>query len=145
MWCCATPTNPLARRAEATASEHQAFFGDSPAECPLPFGRQSSGKPSSYVLSTTPARARIVPNVSFHVLRHTHASLLAMRAVPMAVITRQLGHADTSVTEKHYAHLAPNCVAETIRESFRRLVIAKPTVLPIGAHRSRQQSVSLLS
>jgi hypothetical protein len=28
-----------------------------------------------------------------------------MRAVPMAVIARQLGHADTRMTERHYAHL----------------------------------------
>jgi hypothetical protein len=38
-------------------------------------------------------QAGIVPAV--HVLRHTHASIPAMRAVPMAVIARQLGHADT--------------------------------------------------
>lgn len=54
------------------------------------------------------ARAGIVPAVGFHVLRHTHASILAMRAVPMAVIARQLGHSDTRMTERHYAHLAPN-------------------------------------
>jgi hypothetical protein len=45
-----------------------------------------------------------------------------MRAVPMAVIARQLGHADTRMTEKHYAHLAPNYIADTIRESFPRLL-----------------------
>jgi integrase len=60
------------------------------------------------------AHAGITPAVGFHVLRHTHGSLLAMRAVPMAVIARQLGHADTRMTEKHYAHLAPNYVADTI-------------------------------
>jgi integrase len=65
--------------------------------------------------------AGIAPAVGFHVLRHTHASILAMRAVPMAVIARQLGHADTRMTEKHYAHLAPNYVAETIRANFPRL------------------------
>jgi integrase len=42
--------------------------------------------------------AAIVPAVGFHALRHTHASILAMRAVPMAVITRQLGHSDTRMT-----------------------------------------------
>src|SRR5262249_27417764 len=78
------------------------------------------------------ARAGIVPAVGFHVLRHTHASLLAMRAVPMAVIARQLGHADTRMTEKHYAHLAPNYVADTIRERFPRLTDEKPVVLPIN-------------
>jgi hypothetical protein len=34
---------------------------------------------------------------------HTHGSLLAIRAVLMAVIARQLGHADTRMTENHYA------------------------------------------
>ena len=36
----------------------------------------------------------------------------------MAVIARQLGHADTRMTEKHYAHLAPSYVAQTIRANF---------------------------
>jgi len=39
--------------------------------------------------------AKIKPAVSFHVLRHTHGSTLAMRGVPMGVIAQQLGHADT--------------------------------------------------
>jgi integrase len=72
-------------------------------------------------------RAAIDPAVGFHVLRHTHASILAMQAVPMAVIARQLGHSDTRMTERHYAHLAPNYVADTIRASFPRLVHPLPT------------------
>ena len=62
-------------------------------------------------------------------LRHTHASHLAMRGVPMAVIARQLGHADTRMTERHYAHLAPSYVAETIRTSFPRLTPRRAPVL----------------
>jgi integrase len=34
-------------------------------------------------------RAKIKPAVSFHVLRHTHGSTLAMRGVPMGVIAEQ--------------------------------------------------------
>jgi integrase len=67
--------------------------------------------------------ARIKPAVSFHVLRHTHGSTLAMRGVPMGVIAEQLGHADTRMTEKHYAHLAPSYVADTIRAHFPMLGI----------------------
>ena len=62
--------------------------------------------------------AKISPAISFHVLRHTHGSLLAMQGVPMPVIARQLGHADTRMTEKHYAHLSPDYVADTIRAHF---------------------------
>jgi integrase len=68
--------------------------------------------------------AKIKPAISFHVLRHTHASALAMRGVPMGVIAEQLGHADTRMTEKHYAHLAPSYVADTIRAHFPTLGIA---------------------
>jgi integrase len=68
-------------------------------------------------------RAKIKPAISFHALRHTHGSTLAMRGVPMAVIAEQLGHADTRMTEKHYAHLAPSYVAETIRAHFPMLGI----------------------
>jgi integrase len=77
-------------------------------------------------------RAKIKPAVSFHVLRHTHGSTLAMRGVPMRVIAEQLGHADTRMTEKHYTHLAPSYVAETIRAHFPTLGIAEDSkVTPI--------------
>ena len=75
----------------------------------------------------TCARAKIEPAISFHVLRHTHGSTLAMRGVPMGVIAEQLGHADTRMTEKHYAHLAPSYVADTIRAHFPTLGIAGET------------------
>ena len=70
-------------------------------------------------------RAKIKPAVSFHVLRHTHGSTLAMRGVPMGIIAEQLGHADTRMTEKHYAHLASSYVADTIRAHFPNLGIAR--------------------
>jgi integrase len=77
-------------------------------------------------------RAKIQPAISFHVLRHTHGSTLAMRGVPMGVIAEQLGHADTRMTEKHYAHLAPSYVADTIRAHFPTLGIAgEGNVAPI--------------
>jgi integrase len=84
--------------------------------------------------------AGIDPAVGFHVLRHTHASILAMRAVPMAVIARQLGHSDTRMTERHYAHLAPNYVADTIRMSFPTLTETEAsTVLPIERARGNRR------
>jgi hypothetical protein len=44
--------------------------------------------------------------------------------MPLGVIAEQLGHADTRMTEKHYAHLAPCYVADTIRAHFPTLGIA---------------------
>jgi integrase len=73
--------------------------------------------------------AKIAPAISFHVLRHTHASLLALEGVPMPVIAHQLGHSDDRMTQRHYAHLSPNYVADTIRASFPKLGIAGKTTV----------------
>ena len=76
--------------------------------------------------------AKIAPAVSFHELRHSYGSRLAMRGVPLGVIAAQLGHADTRMTERHYAHLAPSYVAETVRQSFGTLgIVPEPVVTPI--------------
>ncbi len=69
------------------------------------------------------ARAQVSPAISFHILRHTHASRLAMKGVPMGVIAAQLGHADMKITARHYAHLSPGYVAETVRAAFGDLGI----------------------
>ena len=68
-------------------------------------------------------RAAIVPPASFHILRHTYASRLAMRGVPLLIIAKQLGHGDTRMVEKHYGHLCPNYVADTVRAAFGNLGI----------------------
>ncbi len=62
--------------------------------------------------------AKISPAASFHILRHTYASRLARAGVPMAVIAAQLGHADLRMTSRHYAHLSPGYVADTVRAAF---------------------------
>ena len=67
--------------------------------------------------------AKLDPPATFHILRHTYASSLAMRGVPMGVIAAQLGHSDTRMTEKHYAHLSPSYVADTVRAALPGLGI----------------------
>lgn len=60
--------------------------------------------------------AKIAPAINFHILRHTYGSSLAMRGVPLQVIAAALGHSDTRITHKHYAHLMPSYIADVIRE-----------------------------
>jgi integrase len=92
-------------------------------------------------LGEASARAKVTPAVTFHILRHTHGSHLAMRGVPMGVIAAQLGHADTRMTEKHYAHLAPSYVAETIRANFPDLGIGgSANVLSLRKSRSARRA-----
>jgi hypothetical protein len=61
-----------------------------------------------------------------------------MKAVPMAVIAEQLGHSDTRMTEKHYAHLASSYVGDAVRAAFGTLGVVEPsTVVPI--HRGKAE------
>jgi integrase len=68
-------------------------------------------------------RARIAPSVSFHILRHTWASLAVMAGAPLMVVARNLGHADTRMVEHHYGHLAPSYIADAIRAAAPRFGI----------------------
>ena len=79
-------------------------------------------------------RAKISPPVSFHVLRHTWASLAVMAGAPLMVVARNLGHADTRMVERHYGHLAPSYIADAIRAAAPKFDI-KPErkIVSIGA------------
>ena len=65
-------------------------------------------------------RARIKPAISFHILRHTWASHAVMNSMPLMVVAKNLGHADTRMVEKHYGHLAPSFIADAIRAGAPR-------------------------
>ena len=84
-----------------------------------PWGKSEQQRP----LAVACTAAQIDPPANFHALRHTYASRLTMRGVPLAVIATQLGHRDTRMVEKHYGHLSPGYVAETVRAAFGTLGI----------------------
>jgi integrase len=98
----------------------------------MPWAKSEQQRP----LAAACAAARIEPAVNFHGLRHTYASRLAMRSVPLAVIAAQLGHSDTRMVERHYGHLSPSYVADTVRAAFGSLGLVEPTnVTPLGVSR----------
>jgi integrase len=66
--------------------------------------------------------AKIEPVINFHVLRHTYGSLLASKGVSLQVIAELLGHADTRITSRHYAHLMPSYVSETLKQNLPTFV-----------------------
>ena len=61
------------------------------------------------------AAAKIDPPASFHILRHSYASHMASAGVPLQMISEALGHCDTRMAAKHYAHLSPNALQTAIR------------------------------
>jgi integrase len=46
-----------------------------------------------------------LPNITFHALRHTHASHLIDAGIDVVKISRRLGHSSPAITLKVYAHL----------------------------------------
>jgi integrase len=56
-----------------------------------------------------------VEGVTFHILRHTYASHAAMNGMPIEVLAKQLGHKDTRITIRHYAHLCPNFKQRSVK------------------------------
>lgn len=77
-------------------------------------------------------RAAIDPPASFHILRHTYATHLLQAGAPLPVIAANLGHADTRMTERHYAHLVPSHVAQVIRATMPKLGLVEPSqVVPL--------------
>jgi len=80
--------------------------------------------------------ARIEPAAGLHTLRHTAASHLVMSGVPLNVVAHNLGHADTRMTERHYSHLAPSYIAETIRKFAPEYGTGEESnIVPIGGAR----------
>ena len=65
-------------------------------------------------------RGKIEPPISIHGMRHTWASLAVMNDVPLLVVAKNLGHADTRMVEKHYGHLSPGYMTDQIRQGAPR-------------------------
>ena len=57
----------------------------------------------------------------FHGLRHTYASDLVRQGVPLEVIAKQLGHANSIAVSNTYGHLAEHYREEQIRTRFSAL------------------------
>ena len=71
--------------------------------------------------------------LTFHGLKYSYASRLVMSGAPMAVVAAQLGHSDTRMVEKHYGHLAPSYVADTVRAAFTSMgVVEELNVVPLN-------------
>lgn len=87
-----------------------------------PWGRSHQHRP----MLAACKHSKITPPCSFHDLRNTYGALLAMAGTPVQVIGALLGHSDTRITERHYAHLAPSHVADVLRANLPTFEPVKP-------------------
>jgi integrase len=111
----------------------QAIAGKKPAEFIFlrPDGTQWKRSQQLRRMEDAFDRAKI-DKTTYHDLRRSYGARLARAGVPMAVIAEALGHKDERITRKHYAHLAPSYVSETVRAAMAGLnIVEKSNIKPL--------------
>jgi integrase len=94
----------------AQQERHRAMFGSKFANHDLIFCQ-----PDGSYYSPDRLGARVVEmmkkigldGVTLHSLRHSHASILLSKGVPVPVVSQRLGHADQNITLSIYSHALP--------------------------------------
>lgn len=73
-----------------------------------------------------------MPKVTVHSLRHTYATLMIADGVPLVVVSKQLGHTQTSTTANIYAHAIASAQSKAMQtfDRFNDLVGQKQAAEP---------------
>ena len=67
----------------------------------------------------------IKKNITSHLMRKTYASLLINHSVPIATISKMMGHSNTTITTKIYAHTLAETIANEVSNAFN---IERPNI-----------------
>lgn len=80
-----------------------------------------------------------LPDVRFHDLRHTAATLLLLEGVHPKIVSEMLGHASVSITLDIYSHVIPD-MQRTAMEAMERVLTgdASRTVVKTSQRRNRR-------
>lgn len=98
-------------------------------------------KPAQYQRGFKDALARAkLESITLHELRHSYASAMVRNGAPLIVVAEALGHSGTRMAEKHYAHLAPSYVADTIRRTAPDLEISASGPVRLEPHTTARAS-----
>jgi integrase len=89
--------------------ERRLFLGRGKADADTLVFETTDGKPPSPKQTSIAwlkfmRRAEGIPRVTFHALRHTHASALIASGMDVVRVSRRLGHSSPDVTLRIYAH-----------------------------------------
>lgn len=70
------------------------------------------------------------PDVNPHKLRHFHTSVSLNKRVHPAVVSERLGHANTAITMRVYAHALPGWQVEAADEFARIMEESQKNIAP---------------
>ena len=66
-----------------------------------------------------------VKKITFHALRHTHATWLLSKGINIKVISERLGHSNIKVTLDVYSHVLPTMQEEAVKQIDNLLSVSK--------------------
>ena len=69
-----------------------------------------------------PLRAKVCPKATPHSLRHGFATIMLEEGIPMKVVSAQLGHSSTRITEDTYSHVTARLQREA-GEAIERVLV----------------------
>ena len=87
------------------AQQMQALVASLPEDKPIFVGTKRIFNSTANNRLVALCRRAGVPEISFHCLRHTHASLLIFAGVSIASIAKRLGHSNITTTQETYLHI----------------------------------------
>jgi integrase len=91
----------------------------------------------------TRARQAGVPQIRFHDLRHTWATLALQAGVHPKVVSEQLGHATVSITLNVYSHVLPGMSESAVEHVAALVSAAGDQMVSIGTRQLGRQAADL--
>jgi integrase/recombinase XerD len=108
----------------------------------LVFTRESGGSwqygAHKHLFKETVRRASLPSEFVFHGLRHTYASQLVQAGTPLAIVAKQLGHANTDTVSRTYGHLSCQSIEEELSRRFAPLAKRRNDPRLLGIRNSLQ-------
>jgi integrase len=95
-----------------------------------PWGKSNYSRSMSRVVS----RAKL-EGASFKCLRDTYGSWMLSAGVRLVVVSKQLGHASVTTTEKHYVRILANLERESTAAAARIRMVGGAEIIELDAHR----------
>jgi integrase/recombinase XerD len=83
-------------------------------------------------------KAELPSDFVFHGLRHTYASQLVQAGTPLAVVAKQLGHANTDTVSRTYGHLSCQTIEDELSRRFAPLTKRRHDPRLVGIRASLQ-------
>jgi integrase len=91
----------------------------------------------SRAMKEASATAKIAPAVTFHDLRRSYGSLLINAGTPVEVIQKLLGHSDTRMTLRAYAHVMQKTLRAAVDANLPSFGIEPSNVAPMTRRAKR--------